>query len=212
MPAEKRQRALYELDREWNASSERTKLKRELRQEALRIVQEAARTQTDFEKLVAMWDELDDNRERRERYHEIRCAEVPVNGISARNGMIFPRWLMQFDVRQLQRGELLDVIFDCPFLMHELVTDDALAKAIFDLKDVHKLLLFFLAVRQYGCQRTAEMQGQSDRNIRKVRTTIVNKIQKKFRQELHRRKSAGIALTHFQTEFLKSCEGKEGTK
>ena len=95
-----------------------------------------------------MWDELDDNRERRERYHEIRCAEVPVNRISAQNGMIFPRWLMQSDVRQVQRGEFLDVIFDCPFLMHELVTDDALAKTIYDLKDVHKLLLFFLAVRQ----------------------------------------------------------------
>lgn len=210
MAAEKKQRALSELDKEWNESSEHIKLKRELRQEALRIVQDAARTQADFEKLVDMWDEMDDNRERRERYHEIRCAEVPVNRISARNGMIFPQWLMQFDVRQVQRGEFLDVIFDCPFLMHELVTDDALAKAIFDLKDVHKLLLFFLAVRQYSCQRVAEMQGQSDRNIRKVRTTIVNKIRKKLWQELNRRKAAGTALTHFQIEFLKSYSDKEG--
>ena len=210
MAAEKKQSVLSELDKEWNESSEHTKLKRELRQEALRIVQDAARTQADFEKLVDMWDELDDNRERRERYHEIRCAEVPVNRISARNGMIFPQWLMQFDVRQVQRGEFLDVIFDCPFLMHELVTDDTLAKAIFDLKDVHKLLLFFLAIRQYSCQRVAQMQGQSDRNIRKVRTTIVNKVRKKLWQELNRRKATGITLTHFQIEFLKSYDGKEG--
>jgi len=210
MAAEKKQSVLSELDKEWNESSEHTKLKRELREQALHIIQDAARTQADFEKLVVMWNELDKNRERRERYHEIRCAEVPVNSISARNGMIFPQWLMQFDVRQVQRGEFLDVIFDCPFLMHELVTDDALAKAIYDLKDVHKLLLFFLGVRQYSCQRVAEMQGQSDRNIRKVRTTIVNKIQKKLFQELNRRKAAGIALTHFQTEFLKSYDGKEG--
>ena len=120
MAAEKKQSVLSELDKKWNESSEHTKLKRELRQEALRIVQDAARTQADFEKLVDMWDELDDNRERRERYHEIRCAEVPVNRISARNGMIFPQWLMQFDVRQVQRGEFLDAIFDCPFLMHNL--------------------------------------------------------------------------------------------
>ena len=212
MTAAKKLSVLSELDKEWNESSEHTKLKRELREQALHIVQDAARTQPEFEKLVDMWNELDKNRERRERYHEIRCAEVPVNSISARNGMIFPQWLMQFDVRQVQRGEFLDVIFDCPFLMHELVTDDALAKAINDLKDVHKLLLFFLAVRQYSCQRVAEMQGQSDRNIRKVRTTIVNKIQKKLYQELNRRKAAGVALTHFQIEFLKSYDGKEGNK
>ena len=118
MAAEKKQCVLSELDREWNESSEHTKLKRELREQALHIIQDAARTQAEFEKLVVMWNELDKNRERRERYHEIRCAEVPVNSISARNGMIFPRWLMQFDVRQVQRGEFLDVIFDCPFLMH----------------------------------------------------------------------------------------------
>lgn len=210
MAGNRKQSILSELDQEWNESEEHTKLKRELREQALHIIQDAARTQAEFEKLVVMWNELDKNRERRERYHEIRYAEVPVNIISARNGMIFPRWLMQFDVRQVQRGEFLDVIFDCPFLMHELVTDDALAKAIYDLKDVHKLLLFFLAVRQYSCQQVAEMQGQSDRNIRKVRTTIVNKIQKKLYQELNRRKAAGIALTHFQIEFLKSYNDKEG--
>lgn len=210
MAGNRKQSILSELDQEWNESEEHTKLKRELREQALHIIQDAARTQAEFERLVVMWNELDKNRERRERYHEIRYAEVPVNIISARNGMIFPRWLMQFDVRQVQRGEFLDVIFDCPFLMHELVTDDALAKAIYDLKDVHKLLLFFLAVRQYSCQRVAEMQGQSDRNIRKVRTTIVNKIQKKLYQELNRRKAAGIALTHFQIEFLKSYNDKEG--
>lgn len=210
MAGNRKQSILSELDQEWNESEEHTKLKRELREQALHIIQDAARTQAEFEKLVVMWNELDKNRERRERYHEIRYAEVPVNIISARNGMIFPRWLMQFDVRQVQRSEFLDVIFDCPFLMHELVTDDALAKAIYDLKDVHKLLLFFLAVRQYSCQQVAEMQGQSDRNIRKVRTTIVNKIQKKLYQELNRRKAAGIALTHFQIEFLKSYNDKEG--
>ena len=101
-----KQSILSELDREWDESEEHTKLKRELREQALHIIQDAARTQADFDKLVVMWNELDKNRERRERYHEIRCAEVPVNSISARNGMIFPQWLMQFDVRRVQRGRI----------------------------------------------------------------------------------------------------------
>ena len=93
MAGNRKQSILSELDQEWNESEEHTKLKRELREQALHIIQDAARTQAEFERLVVMWNELDKNRERRERYHEIRCAEVPLNSISARNGMTFPQWV-----------------------------------------------------------------------------------------------------------------------
>lgn len=46
-----KQSILSELDQEWNESSEHTKLKRELRELALHIIQDAARTQAEFEKL-----------------------------------------------------------------------------------------------------------------------------------------------------------------
>ena len=48
---------------------ERKKLKRELRAEALARLEDSARTQRDFENVIAWWDKLDANRERRERYH-----------------------------------------------------------------------------------------------------------------------------------------------
>ena len=48
------------------------KLKRELRKEALTRMEEAARTEADFEKVTQAWDKLDANRERKERYHEIK--------------------------------------------------------------------------------------------------------------------------------------------
>ena len=44
--------------------SERKKLKRELQAEALARLEDAARTVSDFEKVVAWWDKLDANRER----------------------------------------------------------------------------------------------------------------------------------------------------
>ena len=50
---------------------ERKKLKRELRAEALARLEDAARTQRDFERVIAWWDKLDANREHRERYHEL---------------------------------------------------------------------------------------------------------------------------------------------
>ena len=58
---------------------ERKKLKRELRAEALARLEDSARTQREFENVIAWWDRLDANRERRERYHELsRSARTSI--------------------------------------------------------------------------------------------------------------------------------------
>lgn len=65
---------------------ERKKLKRELRAEALARLEDSARTQREFENVIAWWDRLDANRERRERYHELSRSgdDVPLDyGASA---------------------------------------------------------------------------------------------------------------------------------
>ena len=58
------------LETALEAEGTRKKLKRALRAEAMTRLEEAARTETDFENVVACWDKLDANRERKERYHE----------------------------------------------------------------------------------------------------------------------------------------------
>jgi len=50
---------------------ERKLLKRELKAQALARLEDSARTVTDFKNVVAWWDRLDANRERKQRYHEI---------------------------------------------------------------------------------------------------------------------------------------------
>lgn len=51
--------------------SNKTMLKRELRAIALKRLEDSARTVSDFEEVIKEWDHLDDNRERKELYHEI---------------------------------------------------------------------------------------------------------------------------------------------
>lgn len=46
-------------------------LKRDLQAQALKRIEDAARTPTDFQNVIAWWDRLDANRQRKERYHEI---------------------------------------------------------------------------------------------------------------------------------------------
>jgi len=52
-----------------------TALKRQVRADYLRRIEKAARTTDDFRDLSEMYDKLDANRERRERYYEIGSVE-----------------------------------------------------------------------------------------------------------------------------------------
>ena len=68
------------------------KLKRELEQEALARLESAARTVSDFENVIAWWDRLDANRERRERYHEVSRSgdDLPIDYGASEDGLRFP--------------------------------------------------------------------------------------------------------------------------
>ena len=65
-------------DREEAAPTSEKRLKREIRAEALRRLEEAARTESDFLTVVDEWNKLDRNRERRERDHENLRGDVPL--------------------------------------------------------------------------------------------------------------------------------------
>ena len=62
--------AELEDEEEEAAPTSEKRLKREIRAEALRRLEEAARTESDFLSVVDEWNKLDRNRERRERDHE----------------------------------------------------------------------------------------------------------------------------------------------
>ena len=59
--------AELENEEEEAAPVSEKRLKREIRAEAVRRLEEAARTEEDFRVVVGEWDKLDQNRERRER-------------------------------------------------------------------------------------------------------------------------------------------------
>ncbi len=86
-------------------------MKRELRAEALRIIEDSARTQEDFEEVVKWYDKLDANRERKERYHEIsRGNNIPLDYNADENGICFPRSINKYLWKQIQKGEFDEAI------------------------------------------------------------------------------------------------------
>ncbi len=156
------------------------RLKRELRAEALARIESAARTQDDFEKVVEIWDKLDANRERKERYHEVGRSDVPLDYEAAENGVCFPRDLNSFIWKQVQKGEFIDAIYNCPYEIHELVADEYLSEILKNLLPEQKEILYYIAVKGYSTSKVACIRGQTDRNIRKVRNTLLRHIIEKI--------------------------------
>ena len=185
-------------------ASTRNKLKRELEQEALTRLEDSARTEEEFANVVTWWNRFDANRERKERYHEIGRSDVPLEWGMSPDEIVIPAPIQHVYQKQIQKGDFLDAVFNCPFEMHELVTDADISKAIFALKDVQKELLYQLAIRGYSCQMIASFRKQTDRNIRKIRDTMFRKLRKSFIQILQQRIDNQISLTKEEQLFYDS--------
>lgn len=184
---------------------ERKLLKRELRAQALKRLEDSARTIRDFENLVAWYDRLDANRQRKERYHELFRGgdDVPLDYGAAEGGLYFPDTLNDVLSKLERKGDFIDSIFYCPYDIHELVTDGDISNILRELSEDRKFLMFLWALRQYSSVRIAAIRGQSDRNIRKVRNTMLKKIRKKLLAALTEKVQTQQPLTLLEKEFLR---------
>ena len=174
----------------------------------------AARTETDFSVVIGEMDRLDRNRERRERYHENLRGDVPLEYKKANYGLVFPEWLNTPEQQLLNKGSFLDLIFDCPYEMHQLTADAFLSKIVECLKEEHKEVLYFLSLRLHSTVRVAEMREQSDRNIRKLRDTYTRKLQHQLYEHLLQKKSLTLREQEFVTLYAASLDanGKKAAK
>lgn len=194
----------HPIEQETDEQPEKKKLKRELKAEALLRLETAARTEADFQNVISWWDKLDANRERKERYHEISRSgdDLPLDYGATDDGLCYPTSLNGFLMRQIRKGDFIEAIFFCPYEIHELVTDECISKILYGLSEEHKYLLFHCAVLQFSAMRIAQLRGQTDRNIRKVRVTMLKRIQKQLTDYLQSGRRRPQDLTLYEKNFL----------
>lgn len=180
----------------------KTMLKRELRAIALKRLEDGARTVSDFEEVIKEWDHLDSNRERKERYHEIGRENLDSKKDVAPLAIVIPTPINHAYWRQLMKGDFIDIISNCPYEMHNSLSDEDYSKIIYDLKDDHKELLYFLYLRDFTTNQLAALRNQSDRNIRGVRSTILGQIEKKVLMILVDRQIEAFPFTMEELNFL----------
>ncbi len=179
-------------------------LHREARALALRRIEESARTEEDFKEVIQWWDKLDANRERKERDHEKGRSVIPLEWGSDGQYLSDRPSYDTVLKRLMLAGDFLDLIFDQPETLHELVTDVDLSEILKELKPHLKNMLYYLFLHDYSAAEYAESIGQSDRNIRGIRETALKKIRKLYGGVLTYRKENNLPMSIDENYFLEN--------
>ena len=148
-----------------------------------------------------MYDHLDENRERKERYWEKYSTEKLVDW-QLRDETPVTRPIDHVWWRQLMAGNFIDLIFDCPYELSELVSRKAIGGLLDDLDENRKEIMYYRVIRQWSPQKIAAFRGQTDRNIRKVFTATIDDMQRELYHWLWQNCSRGMPLT---TSLRKFC-------
>jgi DNA-directed RNA polymerase specialized sigma24 family protein len=184
-------------------------------------MEDAARTEDDFKKVITQWNHLDKNRERKERYNEIgrsdedmlhwdKKDEDDVKGkMREKLDWVIPRPIEYQWWRQLIRGDFIDTIYDCPHELHELVDDIDIAQLLCGLSEDQREILYYSAVRLHSNVRIAAYRGQTDRNIRKRLALMLKNVRDGLALRIQKRLEDGLSTTLAQREFLEWYENKK---
>lgn len=171
---------------------EKEKLKRELRQEALLRMEKAARTEAEYTEVVQMYDKLDDNRERKERYHEISCPHDTM-----------------YRAPDPYYHDFLDLILDDVDWFHHMVEDADVSANIGSLLKMQKDVLYLYKVRVLKVKQIAAMLGKTDRTIRKRRGLLLARLRERLAPRITARIKSGPPITPAMRKFIENY-GKEG--
>jgi len=186
-------------------------LQRDIKAAALERLEDSAKTPEDFKKVIRQWDNRDENRERKERYWEIcrNDEDFPLEWCEASWGTVFPKNLNTYEAKQIRKGDFIDVIFDNPYEIHELVTEEYLSKILKGLSNDHKEILYLLAVKGYSTKDVEKILGKSDRAVRYNRETILKNIHKKMYEFLTSEQGKKHDMTLAEKKFVENYKKNE---
>ena len=208
-----KRRERRQIKAEWRESAQTIKddtgrqkrlLQREARREAIVILEDAARTSEEFEKVLVIWDEIERVESWRiDKHEENYDDELPEYEMTEFDTVI-PQPLNHVYWRQLLAGDFLDVIHDCPHEIYEMTSSRMIYTLTKELDENHKEILYYWAIRLWSPQRIAALRGQTDRNIRKVYNKMIADIRSEIFNRLCPRYEKDLPLTFAQREFMQN--------
>ena len=172
-----------------------------VRKEKLRRLESGARTEKDFRMLVAEYDRIDANKQRGIEMTELPRGELPWEQEVSSLSVIFPAWMNMPLEKQLQKGNFIDAIFDCPYELRELIINGFYSKQFDSLTLDQKFVAYFYFLRQWKTVRIVALKDSSPRAIRKIKSAVEVNLQKPVYRYLMRRAERSV-LTNTERAFL----------
>ena len=170
-----------------------------LKIEGLNRLEEAARTEDDFNFLIKRWDELQGRRERKDNREK---------GILLSNEMF--DWSI-FEGEKKMRGEddILSMIFCCPCQMHELMDDPDLSRLMNKATDKQKAVFFPMFFKECKNPQIAKAvqiaicHEMTERNVRKLINLMIDNMRIGYYEALKKRYEADpLSLSKEAKRFL----------
>ena len=178
-------------------------LQREARDEAVAIIEEAARTQKDFENVLIIWDEMERIESDRVGKQEEACSNTALDDCELNErGVVIPPPLSHMWWKKLLSGDFLDLIYDCPHEVHELTSTHSVSSLTKDLDENRKEIFYYRVIRQWTPQQIAAMRERTDRNIRKVYTKMIEEMRYELFFYLYWRYKKYVRISPTEKEFV----------
>lgn len=193
---------LFYIFRKRGEGMAREQLVREIKAAALTRMEDAARTEEDFNAVIKQWNHLDENRERKERNHEMQRDEKTLE-VGYTDGMVFPVPVSHPSWREAIKGDFISMIYDNAPEMWQLIEDWDIAEPVKNLTDKQKEVLFLSAVRLCTSAQIACYHDKTDRAVRKLLAVALDSIRDKLAPLIREQLEAAYPhMTLAKREFL----------
>jgi len=181
------------------------RLKRDLRHEALRRLEESARYPWEYKKVTDTWNLLDANRQRLERAYELLRGNIPVDyDTDPTAATVFPRHLNDPIRRQVQRGQFEDALADCVHTMQDFTTKEYARGAVMKLIRNHRESLYLLYIKQIPAKELAALRGSSFQAVYRTKDTMLFRLREAAYDALSAMQAQGAHLTKEERRFLEN--------
>ena len=185
-------------------------LKRDLRMEALKRIEDAARTVADFKKVIEWYDGLEANERSRVGKHEILRSgdEYPLDYGTDENGAIFPANLGSVIARQMRKGDFLDYLYCRPDTLDQIVTTDYLIHFMRGIEPKYRHLFYWKVLEKASTTEIAKMKGQTARAVRESWRTLDHHLKQRTMGVLIFRSDKDYSFTGDEQRFFDTCREK----
>ena len=169
--------------------------------ESISRLEDAARTQAEFENVIEWWDKRDKKIREALDKKVLAIAHATFDIGLFRKGD--HRMKSLFDGRNHYHEDFLNPLCCCICQMHNLTEDSDLSRLIDKATEKQKAVFFPRVIKNCTPQKIALCHGMTDRNVRDIFDRTVSKIRKGMYEVLKRRQAEGVSLTLEHKAFLK---------